>query len=148
MKKGIASQVFVYIFAVIVIAFILYFGFTQIVNLKDLSDKSTYITFREDFKDAVNNVYYKSSDSSLVFSIDSRNKPLVLPKGVEEVYFSFVGDIGKISFDNVEYAPFEVEHLRKGDDLGEYIKVVKGRLSFKLTNEADEEETFVRVENA
>jgi hypothetical protein len=137
MKKGIASQVFIYIFAVIVMAMILYFGFTQIVNLKGLTDKSVYITFREDFRDAVNEVYYKNKGSILVFSDESRNKPLELPKGLNSVCF----EESKVILNPPDYDSFIVEFL-KGDGC---INVIKGRLSFKLENVVIEQDIYVMV---
>jgi hypothetical protein len=140
MRKGVIDQVFIYIFAVIVIAFILYFGFTQIVNLKNLSEKSVYITFKNDFESAVNDVYYKNPNSVLEFSINSRNKPLELPKDVEKVCFNDE----EVSFRPLLlYDEFIVEHLKGSEN--ECINVVRGRLRFKLTNDADGENTFVKV---
>ena len=126
MKKGISSQVFIYIFAVIVMALILFFGFKQIVGLKDLSDKSTYINFREDFREAVNGVFYKNKGSVIVFSLDSRNKPLVLPDNINDVCF----EGNKVILVPEKYSGFEVDYL----DGNECIKVVKDGLSFKLEN--------------
>ena len=62
------SQVFIYIFVVIVMALIIFFGFKQVVNLQDLSQKSYYISFKEDITSSVNDVYYMNKGSTLVFS--------------------------------------------------------------------------------
>ena len=70
------SQVFIYIFVVIVMALIIFFGFKQVVNLQDLSQKSYYISFKEDITSSVNDVYYMNKGSTLVFSKFSRNKEL------------------------------------------------------------------------
>ena len=126
MRKGIASQVFIYIFAVIVMAMILYFGFTQIVNIKGLTDKSVYITFREDFKDAVNDVYYKNKGSVMVFSQESRNKPLELPNGINQVCFQG----SKVMLNSIDYDDFNAEFLNGSG----CINAIGGRLSLKLEN--------------
>ena len=137
MRKGIASQVFIYIFAVIVMVMILYFGFTQIVNIKGLTDKSVYITFREDFKDAVNDVYYKNKGSVMVFSQESRNKPLELPNGINQVCF----EDSEVTFNPPDYDSFTVEFM-KGNGC---FDAVNGMLSFKLENVVEDQDNYVRV---
>ena len=143
MRKGIASQVFIYNFAVIVMALILYFGFTQIANLKSLQDKSIYVVFKNDFESAVNDVYYKNSGSTLVFSKDSRNKPLELPKEINKICFDLDDDGNNVLLNSKKYDDFKIEHL-KNDGC---IDTVKGELNFKLINVVDGEETFVEISN-
>lgn len=137
MKKGIASQVFIYIFAVIVMAMILYFGFTQIANLKNLGDKSVYITFKSELAGAVNDIYYKNKGSISVFSEDSRNKPLELPKGINKVCF----EGSKVILNSEDYDDFIVENL-KGDIC---MDALNGRLRFRLENVFIDQETYVVI---
>lgn len=129
MKKGISSQIFVYIFAAIVMALILYFGFTQIAGLKDLSDKSTYIVFKNDFTEAVNDIYYKNKGSVMVFSLTSRNKPLILPNGIDNVCFE--GD--KVQLTSADYNNFRVDYLSGSG----CINIVNDLFSFRLENMGD-----------
>lgn len=137
MKKGVASQVFIYIFIVIVIALVLFFGFKQIVGLKKLEDKSTYIIFKTDFSEAVNEMSYKNADSVMIFSPTSRNKPLVLPAGIKQVCF----ENNKVSLVPEKYSEFEVENLKENN----CIQVKQGILSFKLENVVDDQEMKVEV---
>ena len=133
MKKGTSSQVFIYIFLVIVMALILFFGFKQIAGLSKLSDESNYVVFKNDFSDAVNNLYYKNKGSTNVFSSTSRNKPLGLPKGINEVCFNE----GEVSLVPENYGKFEVENL----DGNLCIKSLRDALNFKLENMG----TFVEI---
>ena len=137
MKKGIASQVFIYIFMAIVIALILFFGFKQIVGLQDLTQKTYYVAFKEDLNSAVSDIYYKNAGSVLVFSTSSRNKPLILPKDIKEVCFGG----NEIIFDNLKYDKFEIENL-KGDIC---IRTVQSSLSFKLENVVVGEDVKVKI---
>src|SRR3989344_5344731 len=130
MRKGVIDQVFIYIFVMIVIAFIIFFGFKQITNLNKLSEKSNYAVFKSDFSKAIDNVYYMNKGSTLVFSRDSRNKPLALPK-----------DIKKVCLNSIQYANFTVEHLN-GDLC---MDVVNGALSFRLENSVESQEVKVKV---
>ena len=141
MRKGIVSQVFIYIFVVIVMAMIIFFGFKQIVNLDNLQEKSNYVTFKTDFENAVDDIYYKNPGSKMVFSMSSRNKPLDLPKNVEQVCFN--GEEVSFKPDKI-YSNFNVEHL---SSLGgnSCFDVIDGRLSFELVNRAEGEVTYVDV---
>ena len=137
MRKGVTSQVFIYIFVVIVMALIMFFGFKQVVNLKNLGDKSVYITFKNDFSNSVNDVYYMNEGSTLVFSKDSRNKDLILPKYIKKVCF----ENNKVILDSDNYDDFIVNNLIRS----ECINVVNGGLSFKLENIVENQEVFVKV---
>ena len=137
MKKGAIDQVFIYIFVMIVIAFIIFFGFKQITNLNKLSEKSNYAVFKSDFSKAIDNVYYMNKGSTLVFSRDSRNKPLALPKDIKKVCF----EDNKVSLNSIQYANFTVEHLN-GDLC---MDVVNGALSFRLENSVESQEVKVKV---
>jgi len=131
------SQVFIYIFVVIVMALIIFFGFKQVVNLQDLSQKSYYISFKEDITSSVNDVYYMNKGSTLVFSKFSRNKELILPSEIKEVCFRD----NIVSFDIDKYKKFEVENL-KGDIC---IRIADNRLGFKLENVVIGDEVFVEI---
>ena len=126
MKKGMSSQVFIYIFLAIVMALILFFGFKQIAGLTELSDKSTYVVFKNDFTEAVDKLFYKNQGSTVVFSPTSRNKPLVLPKGITNICF----EGSEVKLLPKKYDDFEIENLR-GDVC---MVTTSGRLSFNLEN--------------
>jgi len=131
------SQVFIYIFVAIVMALVIFFGFKQVVNLQDLSQKSYYISFKEDMTSSVNDVYYMNKGSTLVFSKFSRNKELILPSEIKEVCFRD----NIVSFDIDKYKKFEVENL-KGDIC---IRIADNRLGFKLENVVIGDEVFVEI---
>ena len=137
MKKGIVSQVFIYIFVIIVIAIVLLFGFKQVVNLKNLTEKSVYVAFKNDFSKAVDSVYYLNKGSTLVFSESSRNKGLGLPNKIKKICFQN----NKVKFDSELYKDFIVDNLE-----GELcIDVAKGKLNFKLENNVENEEVKVKI---
>jgi len=131
MKKGIASQVFIYIFVMIVIAMILLFGFRQVANLRNLSEKSVYVSFKTDFSKAVSDAYYLNKGSVLVFDKSSRNKPLNVPKEARRVCF----DGGVVNFNSEIYEEFIVDHLQGNG----CINILNGKLSFRLENIYDGE---------
>ncbi len=137
MKKGIASQVFIYIFVMIVIAMILLFGFRQISNLNNLSEKSTYISFKSDFMKAVDDVYYLNKGSVLLFSEDSRNKPLYVPKDIKKICFE--GNI--VKFDSQKYNNFAVDNLQGS----ECINIIDGKLRFRLENTIEDGNVIVKI---
>jgi len=136
MKKGVSSQIFIYIFIVIVMAMVLLFGFKQIVNIQNLNEKAVYVEFKSDFKDAVNDVYYKNKGSVIVFSEDSRNKPLRLPNDVEQVCFTN---------NNVEILPYDDFNVDFLMTVGNFCIQDNNGLSFKLENVVVNQETFVEI---
>lgn len=140
MKKGIASQVFIYIFVMIVIALILLFGFKQVSNLKNLGEKSIYISFKSDFTKAVDNVYYLNKGSVVVFSESSRNKPLGIPNNINKICF----ENSKVVLNTEEYDNFIVENLYGS----ECINTANGKLSFRLENAVEDGEVIVKISNA
>lgn len=142
MRRGAIDQVFIYIFVVIVIGFIMFFGFKQIANLNKLSEKSNYAVFKSDFSKAVDDVYYMNKGSILTFSRESRNKPLALPKEIKKVCFKN----NKVLLNSEKYNDFTVEHfVPASEDL--CINVVNGLISFKLENTVENQEVKVRVSN-
>jgi len=137
MKKGIVSQVFIYIFAVIVIALIMFFGFKQIVNLKDLTEKSVYISFKSDFSKAVDSVYYLNKGSVLSFEKNSRNKPLDVPKEINKICF----EQNKVLLNSEKYQNFAVNNLYGA----ECISTDNGKLNFRLENVVENGEVIVKI---
>ena len=137
MRKGIASQVFIYIFAVIVIALIMFFGFKQVVNLKDLTEKSIYISFKSDFSKAVDGVYYLNKGSVLTFEKNSRNKPLDAPKEIDKICFQN----DKVILSSEKYQDFTVDNLYGN----ECISTDNGKLSFRLENAVENGEVTVKI---
>ena len=137
MKKGVIDQVFIYIFVIIVIALVLLFGFKQVTNLKNLSEKTTYTVFREDFKKAVNDIYYKNEGSAVVFSKISKNKPLSLPSEIKKVCF----ENEKVVINSEKYYNFTVDNLITSVDCIN----VNNELSFKLENVVENREVKIRI---
>ncbi len=65
MKKGqVIGQPFVYIFAIIVIALILFFGFRMVNNLIDFEKDVDYADFLNNFDNEINVVYAESFGST------------------------------------------------------------------------------------
>jgi hypothetical protein len=139
MKKGGVDQTFVYIFVVIVIALIFLFGFNMIRRLDSLNEKTIYATFKSDFTEAVDNVYYKNEGSVLVFDETSNNKPLVLPKSIKGVCF----ETGRVKLGAVEYDDFNVDKLRVDEEF--CIITQDHKISFKLENALANGEAYVRI---
>lgn len=137
-KRGMVGQVFIYIFVVIVIAFIFLFGFNMIKKLNNLNEQTVYLTFKNDFKKNVDDLYYKNVGSVMVFSSSSRNKPLMLPKGIDEVCF----EEGKVKVDS-EYADFNVEKLTVVSDF--CVEILNNQLPFILENVFINGETYIQV---
>lgn len=138
-KRGVIGQPFIYIFAIIVIALIFLFGFNMVKKLSDLNDRTVYLTFKNDFEKHIDNLYYKNEGSILVFDKFSRNKPLRLPGGVEQVCF----EEGLVKLNSVSYKDFNVNHLTVDNNF--CINVEGNMLSFKLENIVINEETYVKV---
>ena len=82
MKKGqVIGQPFVYIFAIIVIALILFFGFRMISNLINFEEDVDYADFLNNFDNEINIVYAESFGSTK--SLES----LRVPDEVTEICF-------------------------------------------------------------
>ena len=132
------NQVFVYIFVIIVIAFIFLFGFNMVKKLNNLNEQTVFLTFKTDFNEHVDNLYYKNVGSTMVFALDSRNKPLRLPEEVEEVCF----DNGKVSL-NPNYSIFNSDKLTVLSSI--CIPVINNQISFMLENVVVNQETYVQI---
>lgn len=137
MRKGIASQVFIYIFAAIVIAMILFFGFKQAVNLKNLAEKSSYVAFKSDFTKAVDSAYYLNKGSVISFEKSSRNKPLDIPKEIKKICF----ENSRVMLNSEKYQDFTVNNLYGN----ECINADNGKLSFRLENAVEDGESIVKI---
>ena len=81
MKKGQTQLVFVYIFAIIVVALIVIFGYRAIKNFKDLGDEGQIVLFVDGIKNKVNDVYSLDKGSSI--KLDD----IILPGKVREICF-------------------------------------------------------------
>lgn len=80
MKKGqLLGQPFVYIFYVVVAALILIFGIKIISDFNQTSEEAEVVTFVNDFKGKVSEVFYDNKDS--VVSLET----LRVPKDIKEV---------------------------------------------------------------
>ena len=131
MKKAqLMSQPFYYIFIVIVIALIFLFGFNIINNLIKLNENAKYVTFKTDFEQAVNDMYYKNPGSIINYTKNSNHKPLVLPKDVKEVCFIKNG-LTRVKASSLYFREFSVNNLVPEIDC---IKSQSNSLSFTLEN--------------
>ncbi|MBU2634488.1 MAG: hypothetical protein KJ674_04555 [Nanoarchaeota archaeon] len=140
-KRGVMNLPFVYIFMIIVIAFVLLFGFRMIVKLNDLKEKTVYLTFEEDFKKEVEKMYNNNKGSMTTYSLGSRNKPLYVPKDVNEICINGV----RVTPDDFKYESFEVENLRGyNNGITEVcIDTKNGLFNFKLKNDVIGNEVYV-----
>lgn len=138
-KRGMVDQVFIYIFVVIVIAFIFLFGLNMIKKLGTLNEQGIYVTFKTDFKDAVDEVYYKNPGSILIFDKSSRNKPLLLPKEIEEVCF----ESNKVVLNSGKYPDFTVDKLYVASDF--CADIIDGKFPFKMENVVINNEVYAQI---
>ena len=84
MKQGIVGQPFVYIFALIVMALILFFGTKTILDLRGAADLTELSSFMAQFQDQVD-VYYN-------FDVGSNKElSLVLPNKIQKICFTQPG---------------------------------------------------------
>ena len=81
MKRGVLSQPFIFIFAMIVVAFILFFGFKFTGELKDRGEFLILSDSMVDLKNQVARYYYFDPGASKTVRLD-------LPKQVDEVCFT------------------------------------------------------------
>ena len=56
MKKGIAGQVFIYIIALFLVAFIMIYGYKAIKTLTTKTDQITFLKFKTDLESAVGSI--------------------------------------------------------------------------------------------
>jgi hypothetical protein len=150
-KRGI-SQVFYYIFAVIVISLIFLFGYQQIIRLQGLNEKANFAVFKNDFQDAVKNIYYKNPGSIITYSINSANKPLILPKDVKKICFKKINNNSEVKADSKYFITFVVDNLipEQGVNLklenNEYCsKITDSKFSFTLENKVINQQTLIYI---
>lgn len=132
-KRGIATQIFYYIFAAILISFIFFFGYQQITRLMNLNEQASFVIFKSDLEKAVSNVYYKNPGSVVVYSSTSSNKPLILPKDVKEVCFTEINQKISVNSKSKYFTQFEIENLI-AKEKNYCIKTINSKLPFTLEN--------------
>ena len=140
-KRGILDLPFVYIFMIIVIAFILLFGLNMIFKLNELKEKTVYLTFKTDLDKEVEKMYNMNEGSVTTYSFNSKNKPLQMPKEIKEICVN--GD--RIILNNLKYEDFEIENLRgyNEDFMEVCIDTKNGYFQFKLENDVDNNNVYV-----
>lgn len=143
-KKGVSDQLFIYIFILVVIGLVFIFGIKQINNVRELNDKATYVEFKSEFVNAVDNVYNKNKGTRVTYSTQSSNKPIMLPNNVKRISFETANGKVKVVSSDKSYESFTVDHLRTNLN---YLENRNG-LSFVLENEVEEGETVVLLKNA
>ena len=127
MKKAeLMSQPLYYIFIIIVIALILYFGFNLIGKLKDTQEKAVWIQFKTDFGSAVENVYSKNPGTRI-------SNDLLVPKDSTKVCFQEFTDNDKVYSDSLFSTSFNVNNLIH-DENPYCINVKSQRIEFTLEN--------------
>ena len=151
-KRGILQQPFYYIFAIIVLTFIFLFGYQQITKLKSLEEQAKFITFKSDFGEAIENIYYKNPDSIIIYSQNSRNKPLTLPNDSAKIFFKKSNEQTLISSDSKYFISFYLDSidLKEGTNLklenNEYCaKLKNSQFSFTLENKIQDGKTIIEI---
>src|SRR3989344_6841785 len=140
-KRGILDLPFVYIFMIIVIAFILLFGLNMIFKLNELKEKTIYLTFKTDLEREVEKMYDMNKGSITTYSFESKNKPLKVPKEIKEICI----DGSNVILDNIKYEDFEIENLRSYDNGLNVICVdtKNGYFQFRLENDVIDNDIYV-----
>ena len=69
-KRGQLEQPFIYIFALVVIAFIIFFGFSAIRKVTKLGESVSTVTFKSELEKQVNHFYYMDTGSRGEVSLD------------------------------------------------------------------------------
>ena len=152
MKKRGISQVFYYIFMIIVISLIFLFGYQQIIRLQNLNEQAKFIQFKTDFQNAVNDVYYKNPGSTVTYSLTSANKPLILPKDVKKICFKNLNNKAEIKAESIFFKTFITDNLipEQGGNLklenNEYCaNTINSKFSFTLENRIFNRETLIYI---
>lgn len=152
-KRGeVLQQPFFYILMIIVIALIFLFGYQQIARLQNLNEQAKFITFKDDFQSAVDNIYYKNPGSVITYSLTSSNKPLVLPKDVKKICFKNLNNQAEIKADSRYFKTFIIDNLvaEQGNNLkledDEYCSEIKNpQFSFILENKIVNQDTLIYI---
>ena len=83
-KRGM-DQIFTYIFIVVLIGFVLYFGFLGVGKFIEFNKDAEITSFETNFDKIIQNVYALDVNSKLEYSKDSRYKPLIAPRDVVKI---------------------------------------------------------------
>jgi len=94
MKKGIAGQVFIYIIALFLVAFIMIYGYKAIKTLTTKTDQITFLKFKTDLESAVGSISsdYGSVERKTFFIGDKYKKACFVTS-----YQSFYTDSASLS---------------------------------------------------
>jgi len=130
-KRGM-DQIFTYIFIVVLIGFVLYFGFLGVGKFIEFNKDAEITSFETNFDKIIQNVYALDVNSKLEYSKDSRYKPLIAPRDVVKICV----EESKVIFN------FVVKNL-KGN---ECFDTTKG-FSFVLENKVINGEVIVNIKN-
>ena len=150
-KRGVSRQVFMWIFALIVIAIVLYFGVTSLTKLVNVGKTVDTLRFQKDVERDVSLLYGYAPGSNKEVSINA-------PVGVQGVCFiDFTRNIGVIKYSqlksvrglgvtpkNMFFAsvqgkrsePVKIEHLKPKTN-PECIDVKHGKIQLMLENKGD-----------
>jgi hypothetical protein len=121
-KRGQTSQIFTWIFILIVAVSILLFGVKLIKQTKDLSEKASYEVKIEELKDSIEEVFFLDIGSSL-------NYQLNFPVDVEKVCFVFSDDNPTPIVPNNENLPGMINDLTDEFDYNFFIVGEEARFS-------------------
>ena len=144
-KKGMIQQIFYYIFAVVLIALIFAFGYQQITRLQNLNEQAKFITFKTDFQNAVNNIYYKNPGSTSVYSSNSANKPLTLPQDSKKVCVKKLNEkSSQVNSDSKYSTPFNIDNLVP-ETQEKCFSLASSKFSFTLENKVVNREALVYI---
>ena len=85
MKQGVTVQPFLFIMALVVMAFVIIFGIKSVNDIRDTADLTELAVFKKDFEDKIN-VYYNFDIGS------SGDVSFGVPPSVERVCFTNPGE--------------------------------------------------------
>lgn len=143
-KRGQLDQPLLYIFAIIVIAFILLFGLKYIGKTNELTDKAAYTQFKLGLQDAVSRTFNKNPGTLLTFSQASTNKPLKIPNAIQEVCFQEFGGKTKVMLKSPQYPDFSLQYLKPARS-SLCIPTRNHQLAFTLENKPINKDVVVEI---
>ena len=149
-KRGISTQMFTWIFALFVIAIVLYFGITSLMKVIDTSETVDTLRFQKDVEREVNLLYGYAPGSNKEVSISAPSGVkgvcfMDLTKPLNEIKFSSVKKFrGLVSNKNLFYAvvqgtppePTIINRLKPKNN-PTCIEVSRNRIEFMLKNEGE-----------
>lgn len=94
-KRGQTEQIFVYIFALVVAALIIGFGYYAITNLLNVGKQVETIKFKEDFEKEMK-IYYSYAPGTNAYV------RLSVPSGIKAVCFISEGSASKIQYADIK----------------------------------------------